>query len=110
MLVAQRLRASLRQGDLVARLGGDEFVVLGQDLGEAEAARLFGERLVQAFAAPFELGALRCTIGLTVGFAIAPHDGRDAVVLLRRADAAMYAGKQAGKGTVRRVPGLGLAA
>jgi len=110
VLVAQRLRASLRQGELVARLGGDEFVVLGQDLGDAEAARLFGERLVQAFAAPFELGALRCTIGLTVGFAIAPHDGRDAVVLLRRADAAMYAGKQAGKGTVRRVPGLGLAA
>lgn len=109
-LVAQRLRAALRQGDLVARLGGDEFVVLAEGLGDGEAARAFGERLVQAFAAPFELGALRCTIGLTVGVALAPQEGRDAVVLLRRADAAMYAGKQAGKGTVRRVPSPGLAA
>lgn len=107
-LVAERLRAALRQGDLVARLGGDEFVVLADGLGDAQAARQFGERLMAAFASPFDCGGRRCVIGLTVGFAIAPQDGRDAVVLLRRADAAMYAGKQAGKGRVQgaELPGL----
>ncbi|MCD0418572.1 sensor domain-containing diguanylate cyclase [Rubrivivax sp. JA1024] len=105
---AQRLRGVLRQGDVVARFGGDEFVVLAAGLGDADAAWAFGERLVQAFAAPFEGDGRRCVVGLTVGFAIAPQDGRDAVVLLRRADAAMYAGKQAGKGRVQgaELPGL----
>ncbi|MBK1686743.1 diguanylate cyclase [Rubrivivax gelatinosus] len=108
-LVAQRLRAALRQDDLVARLGGDEFVVLADGLGDAQAARQFGERLVDAFAAPFDCDGRRCVIGLTVGFAVAPQDGRDAVVLLRRADAAMYAGKQAGKGRVQGVQGPAMA-
>ena len=41
-------------------------------------------------------------VGITVGFALAPLDGRDAVSLLKRADAAMYAGKQDGRHCVRR--------
>ena len=43
-----------------------------------------------------------CRVGITVGYAIAPRDGADAAQLLRRADAAMYGGKQEGKGRVRR--------
>ena len=38
-----------------------------------------------------------CRIGITIGYALAPLDGRDANDLLKRADAAMYAGKQAGR-------------
>ncbi len=41
-------------------------------------------------------------MGLTVGYALAPLDGHDADSLLKRADAAMYAGKQAGKHALRR--------
>ena len=55
-----------------------------------------------AFKQAFEVDGTRCHVGLTVGFALAPLDGQDAAALLRRADAAMYAGKQSGKGTVRR--------
>jgi diguanylate cyclase (GGDEF)-like protein len=101
-LVAQRLRLELRHRDVVARLGGDEFVVLARDLaGEPEAWQL-GRKLVAAFKQPFEVDSQPCRVGLTVGFALAPLDGHDAASLLRRADAAMYAGKQSGKGTVRR--------
>ena len=42
-----------------------------------------------------------CRVGLTAGFALSPLDGNDGPAL-KRADAAMYAGKQGGKGTVRR--------
>jgi GGDEF domain-containing protein len=38
----------------------------------------------------------------TVGYAIAPTDGREASALLKEADAAMYEGKQAGKNRVVR--------
>ena len=43
-----------------------------------------------------------CQVGLTVGYAIAPNDANDTRVLLKRADAAMYAGKQSGKNCARR--------
>lgn len=100
--VSLRLKAALRARDVVARLGGDEFVVLAEGLPtEADAWRL-GRKLVEAFRQPFQVRGELCRVGLTVGFAIAPIDGQDGETLLRRADAALYDGKQSGKGTVRR--------
>jgi diguanylate cyclase len=100
--VARRLQSQVRSTDLVARLGGDEFVVVARGLQtDAEAERV-GAKLLAAFGEPFHIGNARCTVGATIGYALAPHDGRDAGSLLKRADAAMYAGKQAGKQRVQR--------
>ncbi len=99
---AQRLRAPLRHRDVVARLGGDEFVVMATDLPGDEEARRLGHKLLDAFSRPFVVRGEPCCVGLTVGYALAPLDGHDADSLLKRADAAMYAGKQAGKHTLRR--------
>ena len=107
--VGQRLRQQLRQGDVVARLGGDEFVIMAPDIpGEAEAMAL-GRKLLTAFEQPFDIGGEACRVGLTIGFALAPHDSVLAADLLKRADAAMYAGKQAGRHTVRRSGALSTA-
>jgi diguanylate cyclase (GGDEF)-like protein len=100
--VAQRLRTPLRHRDVVARLGGDEFVVMATDLPSDDDARRLGQKLLDAFALPFMLRGESCKVGLTIGYALAPLDGHDAASLLKRADAAMYAGKQAGKHTLRR--------
>ena len=100
--VGQRLRLQLRNSDVVGRLGGDEFVIIAAGLvGEADAQRL-GAKLLRAFDQPFTVANQACRVGLTAGFALAPHDGRDGGDLLKRADAAMYAGKQAGRHCVRR--------
>ena len=100
--VAQRLRSLLRHRDIIARLGGDEFVLLGRDIASEADAWIIGRKVVEAFDQPFVVCGEPCRVGLTIGFALAPLDGQDAVALLRHADAAMYAGKQGGKGTVRR--------
>lgn len=100
--VSQRLGRQLRAHDLVARTGGDEFVILARDLASEAAAWQVGHKLVEAFRQPFVVRGESCRVGLTLGFALAPADGREGVDLLRRADAAMYAGKQGGKSTVRR--------
>ena len=100
--VARRLRGLLRSGDVVARLGGDEFVVLSPGLSNEGDAQRVGNKLLEAFLEPFAVAGQSCRVGLTVGFALAPHDGRDGGDLLRRADAAMYAGKQAGRSCLRR--------
>ena len=100
--VGKRLHDNVRNGDLVARLGGDEFVIMVAGLRGEPEAQLLGNKLLRAFDTPFEIAGQPCRIGLTIGFALAPHDGREAGDLLKRADAAMYAGKQAGRHTLRR--------
>lgn len=99
--VGQRLRQQLRRGDVIGRLGGDEFVIVTGVPSETEAT-ILGRKLLDAFKQPFEVAAQSCRVGLTIGFALAPHDGRDAAALLKQADAAMYAGKQAGRYTLSR--------
>lgn len=105
MVVAQRLRATMRANDAVARLGGDEFVVMAAGLHSETQARELGNKLLDALRTPFSLGALAsrtCRVGATIGYALAPQDGNDAQALIKTADAAMYEGKQAGKNALRR--------
>jgi diguanylate cyclase (GGDEF)-like protein len=93
--VGRRLQSKLHPDDLVARLGGDEFVVMCGKLRHAQQAEDLAQRLHDAFEAPFPVRDHLCKVGLTIGHALAPHDGRDAAGLIKRADAAMYRGKQA---------------
>ena len=94
--VGQRIQAQLRGQDVVARLGGDEFVVLAAGLADEVAAQTLAHKLLAAFGKPFEALGQRCEVGLTIGYAMAPLDGTTADELLKRADAAMYAGKGQG--------------
>lgn len=98
--LAQRLAARVRAGsDTAARLGGDEFVVLAPGVcGDAEA-RVVAEHLRAAFAEPVLLpDGHQARVGASIGWALAPRDGQEPTALLRHADAAMYAGKAAGRG------------
>lgn len=111
--VARRLQQVARPSDVVARLGGDEFVLLVPGLPDDAAAQAVAQQLLQAFASPFDVRGHPCRVGATIGLATAPADGQTRTELLRRADAAMYAGKQAGGQRVRRDaagPGLTAAA
>lgn len=103
IVVAARLRATMRVGDVVARTGGDEFVVVATGLQSDAQAKDLGDKLLSVFSAPFALDEQTCHVGITIGYALAPHDGSDAISLLKRADAAMYAGKQSGKNRVGRM-------
>jgi len=102
--VAARLRGVLRSTDVVARQGGDEFVVMSQGVCGEAAALGIGQKMLEAFRAPFVVAGEPCQVGATIGLALAPHDGANAIELLRHADAAMYAGKQQGRRCLRRLP------
>jgi diguanylate cyclase len=103
--IARRLRTASRPEDVVARLGGDEFaiacVVETPDAASAEvAARGIVERhLAAARQVDPDLDP-RARSSASIGVALSgPLDGEGAVdgdVLLREADLAMYAAKQAG--------------
>jgi diguanylate cyclase (GGDEF)-like protein len=100
--VASRLGSQVRPGDLVARLGGDEFVVVVHGLRDEDAACHVGDKLQAAIHPLFTVQGQACSVGVTIGYVLAPIDGRDLGALLGLADQAMYAGKQAGRQQVRR--------
>lgn len=96
--VASRLTACVRSTDLVCRLGGDEFTVLLRGNAVEERAVTCAQRICEALAEPFALSSAGVRISTSVGIATATGDDVDANRLVRRADAAMYRAKTAGKG------------
>ena len=96
-MVATRLQAIIRPGDMLSRLGGDEFALLCHGLHDLGSARRVSDRVLASFAEPFLLGEHVYRIDASIGIAVAVP-GVEADVVLRQADAAMYAAKRKGKG------------
>ena len=97
VVVSQRMKCALREGDTLARLGGDEFVAVLVDLDTPEDAEPVLERLLQAAADPVSVGDLLLNVSASMGIAVYPRDGAYADLLLRRADQSMYLAKEAGR-------------
>jgi diguanylate cyclase (GGDEF)-like protein len=94
--VAQRLRECVRPQDVVARLGGDEFGLLLPGLRGADATAVL-ERVLVALGRPVQAAGHDLLVRASIGLAEA-WPGAKPQELLRRADLAMYAAKERGKG------------
>jgi diguanylate cyclase (GGDEF)-like protein/PAS domain S-box-containing protein len=98
--VANRLRKTLRHGELVARLGGDEFAIVVENATSAASAAL-AQRTIQRLSEPYPLSTgATASIGASIGIAFATNDA-SFELLMKRADAALYDAKEAGKCTFR---------
>jgi diguanylate cyclase (GGDEF)-like protein len=99
--IAAVVRGTLRASDLLARYGGDEFAVILPDSDRAAAERT-AERIVSAVAEqPFTTDGGPVPVGISVGIATYPEDGRTGAELIAAADAALYAQKR-GRALARR--------
>jgi diguanylate cyclase (GGDEF)-like protein/PAS domain S-box-containing protein len=96
--VAFRLQNQMRDHDTVARLGGDEFAVVLPAVADANGAALTARRVLNTLEQPFVVDGQVLEVGASIGIALYPEHGTDARTLLRRADVAMYAAKQAQSG------------
>ncbi|WJQ83740.1 diguanylate cyclase domain-containing protein [Brevibacillus brevis] len=94
--------ASLRLQDCVGkkgtvyRLGGDEFMVILTDVMEREVSSMANE-INQTIEQAFFIHGHELYITTSIGISRYPEDGQDRSVLMRNADAAMYAAKDKGK-------------
>jgi diguanylate cyclase (GGDEF)-like protein len=105
--VARRLSAVARTADTVARFGGDEFVLVGSSLVDAEDAMQLAARAIEALRAPVRIAGIDVHTSPSIGIALYPEDGASIEALLAHADAAMYAAKHLGRGSVQRyTPGM----
>ncbi|MCL4746823.1 MAG: EAL domain-containing protein [Burkholderiaceae bacterium] len=99
--VAQRLRDSIRPQDVAGRIGGDEFILLLTGLADRDEIERIARRVLAAIEKPFILAGQAHFLSASIGVAVAPEDGRDAALLIKCADSAMYRVKSEGRNDVR---------
>ncbi len=83
--------------DMVSRIGGDEFIVLLNDVAQGRDAARVAQRMLKSVAAPCTLNGQEVRISASIGIALFPADGKDAEMLLKGSDIAMYHAKEQGK-------------
>lgn len=100
IMVATRLKSTVREVDTVSRQGGDEFVLILPDTDADGAAHVSG-KLLEAVAQPYQIESYELTVTLSIGIALYPEDGKNFDALSKCADAAMYRAKHDGRNTYR---------
>ena len=95
--VAKRLVKQLRVGDTVCRIGGDEFVVVLPESKRSTDAAGVAAKIIETLSQPVPVADRELSVTPSIGIAVFPEDGRDAAMLLRNADAAMYHAKVSGR-------------
>ncbi|MBD2446844.1 EAL domain-containing protein [Nostoc sp. FACHB-152] len=97
IIIAQKLKFTIRSIDLASRLGGDEFVILLENLAGIEEAVIVAERILAKFKTPFMLNGYEVFIATSIGIVLGNQKYHQASDLLRDADIAMYRAKAQGK-------------
>lgn len=92
-----RLSGGIRKCDTVARLGGDEFAVIVSDLTSPLDAEMTVQKIQDVFRRPFSVDGIDVFVGASIGVTVFPHDGDEAHVLMKNADAAVYRSKERGR-------------
>ena len=99
--LAGRMRDNLRSSDLIARLGGDEFLVVLEEIQDPATVEIVAKKLLVETVRPYSLPGAQASVTASIGISMVPDDAADASALMKHADMAMYAAKQAGKNCCR---------
>jgi len=95
---AHRLQSSLRDTDFLARLGGDEFAIIQASAeNPRQAATRLATRILTIIAQPYDLDGTLVCVGASIGIALARERADTRAEMLKMADLALYAVKNAGR-------------
>lgn len=95
------IRRMLRTSDLVGRVGGEEFLVLSPSVKEADLLALAERIRIAVERTQFHIAGQSYALTVSIGAAIATADEPDMMGARRRADAALYDAKRAGRNCVK---------
>jgi len=96
--VAQRLERTVGEAGRVGRLGGDEFQIIVPNRMERARLGNLAKDIIHSLSQPYTIEGHSLVIGASLGIALAPDDGSSNDELIRNADLALYAAKDAGRG------------
>jgi len=99
--VAGRLTQIVGDKGQVGRLGGDEFQIVVPQMGQPEKLAGIANAIILSLAKPFAIEGEQVRIGSSIGIAVSEGQGVSASALVRNADLALYAAKDAGRGVYR---------
>lgn len=91
--IASRLQFVFRKSETVARLGGDEFAVILEGVDDLSSLAIVRKRLCESITKTIRVENHEVHVGLSIGEALYPRDGKFSQELLVAADKAMYENK-----------------
>lgn len=98
-VIASRLQKSISDVDTLARVGGDEFVIILPLKTLIEPVIPACQTLLAKVAEPFKVKNQTIVLTASIGISLYPKDGKDINALIRNADTANHAAKEAGRNT-----------
>lgn len=93
----QHIVAAVGESGFVARQGGDEFIVILSDSKYKGNAAQVADKVLAALSQEYEVGGEYIHMSASIGVVLYPRDADTAVDILKKADSAMYAAKEAGR-------------
>ena len=96
--VANRLKELMGENAMCGRLGGDEFAIVVRDASERGSLDRLSGRIIDRLSQPYEIDHHTLYVGVSVGSAYGPRDGKTVEELMRNADLALYRAKDEGGG------------
>ncbi|HHT9115236.1 MAG TPA: diguanylate cyclase domain-containing protein [Candidatus Wunengus californicus] len=99
--VAERLKGCVRESDTISRWGGDEFIFIITNITQPQDVVFIAHKIFTEMSSPFQLEERKVYITPTIGIALYPLDASDAENLIKKADTAMYHGKERGRHTFK---------
>ena len=97
LAVAERLENAVGSRGTTAHFGGDQFAVLLKDVASAGDAVRVARWIEEVLRSPFDLEGLERVVTASIGIGISTSGWEPPEEIMRRADAAMYRAKEAGK-------------
>lgn len=98
--IASLFTQRLRQSDIVGRFGGEEFIMLLPDTDLAQAAVVVNRMREHLLASPLVTPEVTILLSATFGVTEVTQEDKAIEDVIRRADKALYDGKQAGRNRV----------
>lgn len=88
-LIGDRITRLMQRNDVAARLDKDDFLVL-RPCADAVAAQVLAQQLIRRLSESYTLAGQQVTIGVNIGIAMFPRDGKDFDTLCKNADSAVH--------------------
>jgi diguanylate cyclase (GGDEF)-like protein/PAS domain S-box-containing protein len=95
--ISKRINEEFGKVNFVARLSGDEFIILIENCTSLQCVQNEANKMMDLFKQAFSINNFDFHLGVSIGIASYPKDGKDVLELMSNADSAMYEAKRNGK-------------